>query len=113
MSIRDFILRFGWKLYRMTHGEYRSFWDLSRVEYKGQQANDLVREAIINAKDGLMVSKFGTIELNAVCSCKRYKDGFKISDYMDYMDYMDYIFSILLFQFLGIHYDLSYNFVSL
>lgn len=85
MSIRDFILRFGWKLYRMTHGEYRSFWDLSRVEYKGQQANDLVREAIINAKDGLMVSKFGTIELNAVCSCKRYKDGFKISDYIDQM----------------------------
>lgn len=85
MSVRDFILRVGWKLYRMTHGEYRSFWDLSRVEYEGQQANDLVREAILNAKNGLMISKFGTIELNAVCSCKRYNEGFGILDYFDQM----------------------------
>ncbi|SEW42630.1 hypothetical protein [[Clostridium] fimetarium] len=85
MIICDFILRVGWKIYRIFHGESRKFWDTSRVKYKGQEANDFVRNAILSAQNGLMVTKFGTIELNSICSCKRYEEGFKFSDYLDYM----------------------------
>ncbi len=83
--VRDFVLRLGRKIYRTINGENRSFWDLSRVQYDGQDGNDLVREAILNTKNGLMVTKFGTIELNALCSCYRYKRGYKLSDYFDYV----------------------------
>lgn len=38
-----------------------------RVQYSGQMANDFIAEAIKNNKNGLMISKFGTIELNSVC----------------------------------------------
>ena len=82
---RDQILRVGWKVYRIFNGEEHQFLDLSHVEYEGQRANDLVRELINNNKHGLMISKFGTIELNTVCSCKRYQEGFTFSDYIDQM----------------------------
>lgn len=38
-----------------------------RVQYSGQKANDFISDSIKNNKDGLMISKFGTIELNNVC----------------------------------------------
>lgn len=85
MNIKSIILRAARKLYRIAHGNIHDFWDESRLEYKGQQANDYVKERIINAKDGLMISKFGTVELGAVCSCKTVIDGVKFQDYIDYI----------------------------
>lgn len=37
------------------------------VQYRGQEANDLVSCHIQASENGLMVSKFGTVELNAIC----------------------------------------------
>lgn len=58
--------------------------DYSRIEYMGQQANDFIRKSIIESKDGLLIAKFGTIELNSICCCKRRRAGLKKSDYIDY-----------------------------
>ncbi len=62
-----------------------NFLDESRVEYKGQAANDYVLSRIENASEGLMISKFGTVELGAVCACKNYTEGIKIRDYIDFI----------------------------
>lgn len=59
--------------------------DESRVQYSGQKANDFVKRSILESKDGLLVAKFGTIELNSICCCKRVNEGLKISDYIDYV----------------------------
>lgn len=38
------------------------------VELKNQEANDYISNRIHNAENGLMISKWGTIELDAVCA---------------------------------------------
>lgn len=59
--------------------------DNTRVQYSGQAANDFVKSSIENSNGGLLIAKFGTIELNSVCCCKRRMDGLKKSDYLDYI----------------------------
>lgn len=85
MKVSEFGLRSIRKINRLIHPNAYSWKDERRVEFKGQAANNFVREQIENAKDGLLVAKFGTIELNAVCCCKRLKDGLQYSDYLDYI----------------------------
>lgn len=70
-------------IYKKTHKyDWR---DDSRVQYSGQKANDFVRQSIQNSKGGLLVAKFGTIEMNSICCCKRVHEGLKKSDYLDYI----------------------------
>lgn len=83
MKISEFVARCLRKIIRIFYKN--EWWDESNVELYGQQANDYLKVAIINNKNGLMVTKFGTIELNAVCCCKRQKQGYRISDYKDYI----------------------------
>lgn len=45
----------------------------SFVELKNQEANDYVSDRIHNAENGLMISKWGTIELGAICALQ-YKE---------------------------------------
>ena len=56
------------------------------VEVRNQEANELVynkiRDALINGK-GLMVCKFGTIELRAFCCLDGVKKGFTARDYLE------------------------------
>lgn len=84
--MKHIIIKIFRKLYHIFNKDKYSFWDLSRVELKGQDANDYLRNMILKNPDGgLMVSKFGTIEINSVCCCKRNKEGLKIKDYVDYI----------------------------
>ena len=56
------------------------------VEVRDQEANELVynriRDALINGK-GLMICKFGTIELRAFCCLDGVKNGFTARDYLE------------------------------
>lgn len=53
------------------------------VQYSDQQANDYILDAINNAQSGLMISKFGTIELdNLICADINAK-GISIKDYIN------------------------------
>ena len=63
-STRKCALKVLTKLFRKPYNEYTEEF----VELRDQQANDYVRERIHQAKSGLMVSKWGTIELGNVCS---------------------------------------------
>lgn len=59
--------------------------DLNRGKIKNQNANDFVREIIKKNSDGLMITKFGTVELaNVVCYLKQ-KNGCTLSDKLDYI----------------------------
>lgn len=51
------------------------------VEYKDQEANDYIYESIKNASSGLMVAKFGTIELETILCLRAYKNGITYKDY--------------------------------
>lgn len=85
MKISEFGLRSLRKINKTLRPNAYDWKDGHRVELAGQAANDFVREQIENAKEGLLVAKFGTIELNAVCCCKRLKQGLKCGDYLDYI----------------------------
>jgi hypothetical protein len=85
VQVSEFILRSLRKIDRLVCPNGYKYIDESRIEFFGQAANDYVREAIEKAETGLMISKFGTIELNAVCCCKRVTEGLKFSDYLDYV----------------------------
>lgn len=85
MNIGEFALRSLRKINKIVCKEGNHWRDNSQVEYFGQAANDYVRTSIENSKNGLMIAKFGTIELNSICCCKRVKEGLKISDYFDYI----------------------------
>lgn len=63
-STRKYALKVLTKLFRKPYNEYTEEF----VELRDQQANDYVREQIHQAKNGLMVSKWGTMELGNVCS---------------------------------------------
>lgn len=83
MTCLDLIIKAACKIYRETHRNSHNFWDESRVELFGRDANEYIINAINNADNGLMISKFGTIELNSVCCTKRLRDGVRVSDYVD------------------------------
>lgn len=83
MTALEFIIKASRKIYRKINRKSYDFWDESRVELRGNDANEYIINAINNSKDGLMISKFGTVELNSVCCCKRRRDGVKFSDYVD------------------------------
>lgn len=83
MKVSEFIIRCLRKGIRKIHKD--KWWDESNVQLRGQMANDYLKKAIVENKSGLMVTKFGTIELNAVCCCKRKNQGYKINDYKDYI----------------------------
>lgn len=59
--------------------------DDSMTDYVDQEANDYILNAIQNNKDGLMICKFGTIELDAFCCCLKNKQGLSLNDYFDYI----------------------------
>lgn len=50
------------------------------VQYSGQVANDYLRDLILSTEGGLMISKFGTIELSAVCCFSANERGITIHD---------------------------------
>ena len=58
---------FIFKCLRKLFGREGDWYSEEFVEYRDQAANDYVRNAIHGAKAGLMVSKFGTIELEHLC----------------------------------------------
>ena len=53
------------------------------IMYKGQKANDYIAERIKNEKSGLMISKFGTIELDNIICYEINKNGISIQDYVN------------------------------
>ena len=85
MMALNLAVRGARKIYREIYGNSHDFWDESRVELRGNDANKYIINAINSANNGLMISKFGTIELGSVCCCKRLRDGLKFSDYVDYI----------------------------
>ena len=54
------------------------------IQIKGQEANDYISK-LIGSKTPAMVSKFGTIELNALVSlvCNK-QASYDLKDYLDY-----------------------------
>ncbi len=52
------------RILRSPNGEFSDKY----VQIKNQEANDYIRNVIHTASDGLMISKFGTIELATVCT---------------------------------------------
>ena len=67
-SARKYTLKVLTKIFRKPYNDLTEGF----VELRDQQANDYVRDQIHQAKNGLMVSKWGTTELGTVCSlyCK-------------------------------------------
>lgn len=55
------------------------------VQYKGQAANDLLRDLIKKSSDGLMVTKFGGFELTFVVCSMLYSKGLTWNDYKHYI----------------------------
>lgn len=53
------------------------------TEYIGQTANDYITNRIKNEKNGLMISKFGTIELDNIICYEINKNGLEIKDYLN------------------------------
>lgn len=51
------------------------------VEFKNQKANDYIANKIHNAKGGLMIAKWGTIELSVVCTLLYKKLHIKLKDF--------------------------------
>lgn len=70
---------FIFKCLRKLFGREGDWYSEEFVEYRDQAANDYVRNAIHGAKAGLMVSKFGTIELEHLCCMM---SGHTISDWL-------------------------------
>ncbi|MBR3152414.1 MAG: hypothetical protein IKF52_02220 [Clostridia bacterium] len=61
------------------------WYDESNVQFFNQEANDYVFKTIEEAfkyNKGLMISKFGTIELTSVISVLKVRNGIKIGDYI-------------------------------
>lgn len=83
MGISRIILKTFRKIYSISHKNSQDFWDVSRVQYHGQAANDYVRDRISLESGGLMISKFGTVELRAVCSCITASKKLDLNDYWD------------------------------
>ncbi len=71
----------------ISHGKTREQLDTSRGELKDQEANDYVREQILDADQGqgLMVAKFGSIEFMNVCSYLEINSGSRASQIRDYL----------------------------
>ncbi len=63
-SIRKNTFKVLTKIFRKPYEEYTEEF----VELRDQQANDYIRDSIMQAKNGLMISKWGTTELANVCS---------------------------------------------
>lgn len=51
------------------------------VEYFDQRANDYVSERIEKSKNGLMISKFGSIEIKSVCCVNARMNGIGVREY--------------------------------
>ena len=85
MTLQHVALKILRKGYRIAMGTNDNFMDTSGVEYVGQQANDYVRDRILQADSGLMISKFGTIELGAVCCSKVQREGLTLRDAIRYI----------------------------
>ena len=67
-SARKYTLKVLTKIFRKPYNDLTEGF----VELRDQQANDYVRDQIHQAKNGLMVSKWGTTELGTVCSLCTY-----------------------------------------
>ena len=65
--MKRLIYRLGKKIVRILRIKEPDWYTTKYVEFFGQAANDLLAQKIEDAKNGLMVCKFGTVELNAVC----------------------------------------------
>jgi len=57
------------------------YYDESYVQIRNQDANDAIRNAIINSNAGLMITKFGTVELSLICCDLVNRRGINYSDY--------------------------------
>lgn len=74
--MRKLCLKVLQKLLRKPYSEYSNAY----VELTGQDANDYILNAIHNSESGLMVSKWGTIELGTVCTLLRKELNIPIMD---------------------------------
>lgn len=82
-SILKFILKSIRKIYTKF---YKHNWrDESNVLMFDQKANDYIRTLIEKNTNGLMICKFGTIELDSFCCCLRNRQGLQLSDYCNYI----------------------------
>jgi len=77
--MRNLVFRVLRKLMRKPYQEYTDEF----VELFNQEANDYVREQIHNASNGLMIAKWGTIELGTVCTLLSWELGIKYKDICD------------------------------
>ena len=81
--------RILFKFFRKIHRVFfkKNIWTSEEcVELRDELANNKVYELIGNAlknKEGLMVCKFGTIELRAFCCLDGVKNGFSLMDYYE------------------------------
>ena len=63
-TVRKYTLKILTRICRKPYNEYTEEF----IELRDQRANDYIRETIRNTSNGLMISKWGTIELANVCS---------------------------------------------
>lgn len=77
------ILKFMRKLHRLIFGTATNWLDESAADLYDQEANDFIRSSIENAKNGLMICKFGTIELRAICCFNTLQKGPSVKDYFE------------------------------
>lgn len=82
---RNYLIKGLRKIYRLIHTD-RIWFNESNVEIWDEEANNFVYNQIKNAlkeDTGLMVCKFGTIELRAFCCLDGIKKGFSLKDYWE------------------------------
>lgn len=73
------------KIYKLSNIDNNGWIDESKIDYFNQEANDYIREKIISADSGLMICKFGAVEINAVTCNLLNERGLKFKDYLDYV----------------------------
>ena len=81
--MKKLIYRVGKKIVRTLKMKEPDWQTIKYVEYSGQAANDLIAEKITEATSGFMVSKFGTVELNAVCCFLMNERGISMKELLD------------------------------
>ena len=75
MAFKNYFFRLARKIYTAV---FPNAWYTEKyVQYFNQEANDFVRNEIEKNKNGLMIAKFGTNELDTILFQTRKNDGFQ------------------------------------
>lgn len=75
MSLKEFILKVLRAFYTII---FKNSWRTEKyISYKDQKANDFIRKSIESNTNGLLITKFGTVELQTLLYFLRKNDNFE------------------------------------